>query len=58
MKIDALQGKQLQCVSFSFDALQLEHQQHFPGGPIVVCPPLFPPEGVSSEQWKLSKEEP
>jgi hypothetical protein len=54
---DEAQEKQLQYVRFSFCVLGVAHQQLFPRGPIVVCRLWFPPEGMSSEQFKYPKEE-
>jgi hypothetical protein len=47
--VDETQEKQLQYALFSFGVSGVAHQQLFPGGPVVVCPLWFPPEGVSSE---------
>jgi hypothetical protein len=52
---DETQEKQLQYVLFSFGASRAARQQLFSGGPIVVYPLWFPPEGVSSEQLKQKK---
>jgi hypothetical protein len=44
---DETQEKQLQYALFSFGVLWVAHQKLFLGGPVVVCPLWFPPEGVS-----------
>jgi hypothetical protein len=48
----------MQSALSSFGVSEVVYQQPSPGGPVMACPLWSPPEGVSFEQLKLSKEEP